>query len=198
MRTTRVLAAAAAVAAAVSFAAPAVAADPDAGKVVKEAESGKVVTEDEPGSGMSQEESGEALHDRGSGRVMAVPSVIARGGKLTVSVSDSKCNYGTRSVSSRAFQRTVNLRGSNPATAEAWIKHDARPGSYDITAMCNGKTIHSRDAFTVIGGPVQGGIGGSSKGGATGTDMAIGGGLVAAAALGGGAFWLRRRAENRV
>ncbi|MER5178374.1 hypothetical protein ABT009_08400 [Streptomyces sp. NPDC002896] len=45
-------------------------------------------------------------------------------------------------------------------------------------------------------GPVAGGLGGSLTG-ATAPDMAIGGGLVAAALASGGVFWLRRRAEKR-
>ncbi|MBA2947027.1 hypothetical protein H1D24_14760 [Streptomyces sp. PSKA28] len=45
-------------------------------------------------------------------------------------------------------------------------------------------------------GPVAGGLGGSLAG-ATATDTAIGGGLVAASAAIGGVFWLRRRAEKR-
>ncbi|NDZ91997.1 LPXTG cell wall anchor domain-containing protein, partial [Streptomyces sp. SID10115] len=40
--------------------------------------------------------------------------------------------------------------------------------------------------------------GGTAQSGATGTDMAIGGALVAAALLGGGVFWMRRRSENRI
>jgi len=51
--------------------------------------------------------------------------------------------------------------------------------------------------FTVIGG-VRGGLGGSSSTGATPADLAIGGGLVAAALVGGGVFWMRRRSENRL
>ncbi|MEG8280239.1 hypothetical protein Q5694_28830 [Streptomyces sp. AHA2] len=84
---------------------------------------------------------------------------------------------------------------SGTARGTAVIHHNARPGSYDITVTCNGRTLTKPQAFTVIGG-VRGGIGGSSTTGATPTDMAIGGGLVAAAVVGGGVFWMRRRAER--
>ncbi len=85
--------------------------------------------------------------------------------------------------------------GNETARGTAIINSNARPGSYDITVTCNGRTLTKPQAFTVIGG-VRGGIGGSSTTGATPTDMAIGGGLVAAAVVGGGVFWMRRRAER--
>ncbi|MFH9011341.1 hypothetical protein ACH4C6_08185 [Streptomyces sp. NPDC017943] len=85
--------------------------------------------------------------------------------------------------------------GNDTARGTAIINSNARPGSYDITVTCNGRTLTKPQAFTVIGG-VRGGIGGSSTTGATPTDMAIGGGLVAAAVVGGGVFWMRRRAER--
>ncbi|QKW10324.1 hypothetical protein HUT18_31865 [Streptomyces sp. NA04227] len=184
MRTTRVLVASAAVAAAVAFASPALA-----------EESGAEV---EGSSQSSVEGSGQdSVEGSSHSRVIAVPSVIARGGQLRISVSDPKCAHGMGWVSSKAFEKTVRLRPGMPATATATIKRDARPGSYDIKATCNGKTVFGPDAFTVIGGGAQGGLGGSTEDGATGADMAVGGGLVAAAAIGGGVFWMRRRAENR-
>ncbi|MEV0238558.1 hypothetical protein AB0I06_01250 [Streptomyces sp. NPDC050674] len=87
--------------------------------------------------------------------------------------------------------------GNGTARGTATINSNARPGSYDITVTCNGRTLTKPQAFTVIGG-VRGGIGGSSTTGATPTDMAIGGGLVAAAVVGGGVFWMRRRAERHI
>ncbi|MEV3967476.1 hypothetical protein AB0K68_04945 [Streptomyces sp. NPDC050698] len=87
--------------------------------------------------------------------------------------------------------------GNETARGTATINSNARPGSYDITVTCNGRTLTKPQAFTVIGG-VRGGIGGSSTTGATPTDMAIGGGLVAAAVVGGGVFWMRRRAERHI
>jgi LPXTG-motif cell wall-anchored protein len=101
-------------------------------------------------------------------------------------------------MSSRAFRTTrlTPYRGDS-ARGVATIDRDARPGRYDITVNCDGRTLTRPSAFTVLGG-VQGGVGGSQSHGATATDMAIGGGLVGAAVIGGGVFWLRRRNEKRI
>ncbi|MCK8433100.1 hypothetical protein G3I77_08605 [Streptomyces sp. D2-8] len=151
--------------------------------------------------------------------IVALPGVIARGGQLTITVDGCR-NGGT--ATSNAFAPTRlspahpggkgnegdrggagdneagrGTAGNETARGTATINSNARPGSYDITVTCNGRTLTKPQAFTVIGG-VRGGIGGSSTTGATPTDMAIGGGLVAAAAVGGGVFWMRRRAERRI
>ncbi|MFF2850942.1 hypothetical protein ACFVT5_32100 [Streptomyces sp. NPDC058001] len=131
--------------------------------------------------------------------IVATPNVVPQGGQLAVTVEGGGCDNGT--VESPAFQRTrlsgTGRLGNNIATATVTIDRDARAGSHEITADCNGRRLTRPNAFTVVGG-VRGGIGGSTETGATRTDMAIGGGLVAAAALGGGVFWMRRRADNRV
>ncbi|MFE2297431.1 hypothetical protein ACFXAW_04460 [Streptomyces sp. NPDC059445] len=131
--------------------------------------------------------------------IVAQPSVIARGGQLTVTV-DGCPRGGT--MTSPAFRqaRLSPLLGSRTeaSSGTATINQDASPGSYDITVNCDGTGPLTRPAaFTVIGG-VRGGLGGSSSTGATPTDMAIGGGLVAAAAVGGGVFWMRRRSERHI
>ncbi|SOE07456.1 hypothetical protein SAMN06272765_8353 [Streptomyces sp. Ag109_G2-15] len=120
--------------------------------------------------------------------------MIAAGGRLAITVDG--CRGGT--ASSRAF-RTTQLTQIRDDTSRgiATIDSDARPGRYDITVNCNGRTLTRPNAFTVLGA-VQGGLGGSVTSGATPTDMAIGGGLVASAVIGGGAFWLRRRDEKRI
>jgi hypothetical protein len=126
--------------------------------------------------------------------IVALPSVIARGGQLTITV-DGCPNGGT--ATSNAFPRTdlTPISGANDTSkGTATIDADARPGSYDITVHCSGRSLTRPAAFTVIGG-VRGGIGGSSTSGATPTDVAIGGALVAAAVVGGGVFWMRRRAD---
>ncbi|MEZ7159811.1 hypothetical protein OIE82_02915 [Streptomyces althioticus] len=129
--------------------------------------------------------------------IVAMPGVIARGGQLTVTVDG--CPNGGHATSD-AFQRTnltpINNR-NDTARGTATIDENARPGSYDITVHCSGRSLTRPHAFTVIGG-VRGGIGGSSTTGATPTDMAIGGSLVAAAVAGSGFFWMRRRAEKRI
>ncbi|OXS35447.1 hypothetical protein [Streptomyces sp. XY006] len=130
--------------------------------------------------------------------ITALPSVIARGGQLTITVDG--CKHGG-TATSNAFSPTtlspVHGGHNERARGTATINSNARPGSYDITVTCNNRTLTKPQAFTVIGG-VRGGIGGSSTTGATPTDVAIGGGLVAAAVVGGGVFWMRRRAERRI
>ncbi|MEU0243466.1 hypothetical protein ABZ192_03950 [Streptomyces sp. NPDC006235] len=130
--------------------------------------------------------------------IVALPSVIARGGQLTITVDG--CRHGG-TATSNAFTMPATLSPVSHAKGEtargtATIRNNARPGPYDITVTCNGRSLTKPQAFTVIGG-VRGGVGGSSTTGATPTDMAIGGGLVAAAVVGGGVFWMRRRAERR-
>ncbi|HET9381236.1 MAG TPA: hypothetical protein VFP69_10445 [Streptomyces sp.] len=130
--------------------------------------------------------------------IVALPSVIARGGQLTVTVDGCR-NGGT--MTSNAFPRAdlTVLPGTqrDSARGTARINSDARPGSYDITVTCSGRTLTKPAAFTVLGG-TSGGLGGSSSTGAAPADMAIGGGLVAAAAVAGGVFWTRRRAEKHI
>ncbi|MFJ2949696.1 hypothetical protein ACIO8H_19010 [Streptomyces sp. NPDC087226] len=129
--------------------------------------------------------------------IVALPSVIARGGQLTITV-DGCPNGGT--ATSNAFPRTnlTPISGANDTSkGTATIDAEARPGPYDITVHCSGRSLTRPAAFTVIGG-VRGGIGGSSTNGATPTDMAIGGALVTAAVVGSGVFWMRRRAEKRI
>jgi len=164
MRTTRALAAAAAVVATLSLAVPTAVAD-----------------------GMPNTLS----------NLVALPSVIARGGQLTITVDG--CGTGMATATSDAFSPTVLRRvdSSNTSRGTATVNNNASTGSHLITVNCNGQSLTNPAAFTVIGG-VRGGLGGSSSTGATPTDMAIGGGLVAAAVVGGGLFWMRRRAEKRI
>ncbi|GGT23615.1 hypothetical protein [Streptomyces chromofuscus] len=127
--------------------------------------------------------------------IVALPGVIARGGQMTVTVNG--CPRGG-TMSSEAFSTATlsPINGTDPiARGQATIDSDARPGTYDISVYCSGRRLTRPNAFTVIGG-VRGGLGGSSSTGATPTDMAIGGGLVAAAVIGGGVFWLRHRSEK--
>lgn len=133
--------------------------------------------------------------------IVALPSVIARGGQLTVTV-DGCFSGGNAIATSPGFERPANLSlvGNSGTTSSgtARVSRTASPGSYSITVRCsNGSSLTRDSAFTVIGG-VRGGLGGSSATGATPTDVAIGGGLVAAAVVGGGVFWMRRRAERRI
>ncbi|WP_353946254.1 hypothetical protein ABII15_34770 [Streptomyces sp. HUAS MG91] len=126
------------------------------------------------------------------------PSVVPRGGEVTVSVDGTKCQSNS-TASSDAFG-TINLSqvpGGSQASGTATIKHDATVGAHDVSVSCQGAPLMRPAAFTVIHGGVRGGLGGSTRTGATPTDMAIGGALVASALIGGGVFWMRRRAEGR-
>ncbi|MFE7767413.1 hypothetical protein [Streptomyces sp. NPDC057438] len=131
--------------------------------------------------------------------VTAAPNVIARGGQLVLTVTGGDaCAIAGSTIGSNAFP-TTNLRSMGGTTATATVRVNAgvSPGSYSVTTNCEGKRKTFTGVFTVIGG-VRGGLGGSSSTGATPTDIAIGGGLVTAAVVGGGVFWMRRRAENKV
>ena len=130
--------------------------------------------------------------------VTAAPSVIAPGGQLVLTVDGSACTTPGSAISSNAFPSThLRSMGGNTATATVTVNANATAGSYSVTTTCEGRSRTFNSVFTVVGG-VRGGLGGSSSIGATPTDMAIGGGLVAAALVGGGVFWMRRRAENRI
>ncbi|MFJ3230768.1 hypothetical protein [Streptomyces sp. NPDC086787] len=129
--------------------------------------------------------------------INATPSVIAAGGRITITVDG--CRGGGVAIS-RAFTPVslTSINGnSDTARGVATIDSNARPGPYDISVNCGGRSLTRPDAFTVIGG-VHGGFGGSIASGATKTDMAIGGGLVTAGAVGSGVFWMRRRHEKRI
>ncbi|MEV5610729.1 hypothetical protein [Streptomyces sp. NPDC052225] len=125
------------------------------------------------------------------------PSVIPRGGQVTISVTGTKCQSGSTATSD-AFG-TVNLTnaGGEQASANATVHSDAAPGAHDVSVSCQGVPLTRPAAFTVIHGGVRGGLGGASETGATSTDMAIGGALVASALVGGGVFWMRRRSEGK-
>ncbi|NBE56185.1 hypothetical protein [Streptomyces boluensis] len=127
------------------------------------------------------------------------PTTTHRGGTVTVTVNAHECNTNG-SVSSSAFQSTPLHSSGGVATANVTINHNASIGSHSVTATCGtgpNNSVTREAALTVIHGGVRGGLGGSSSTGATSTDVAIGGSLVAAAVIGGGVFWLRRRGEAK-
>ncbi|WP_371574427.1 hypothetical protein [Streptomyces sp. NBC_01314] len=131
--------------------------------------------------------------------VTAAPNAIAPGGQLVLSVSGGDaCAIAGSTISSNAFPTTnLTSMGGTTATATVRVNAAASPGSYSVTTKCEGKRKTFTGVFTVIGG-VRGGLGGGSSTGVTSTDIAIGGGLVTAAVVGGGVFWMRRRAENKI
>lgn len=132
--------------------------------------------------------------------VTAAPGVIARGGQLTLTVHGDACTVRGSTISSDAFPET-HLKSwgghGNTATARVTVGPRVHPGSYSVTTDCEGRDKTFDDVFTVIGG-VRGGLGGGSSSGATPADVAIGGGMVALALIGGGVFWMRRRSENKI
>ncbi|MBT2676701.1 hypothetical protein J7E95_39145 [Streptomyces sp. ISL-14] len=132
----------------------------------------------------------------GPSNIVALPSVIARGAPLTITVDG--CPHGGTATSDAFRPTRLTPVGGSTAKGTAIIDRHAKPGAHSITVTCTGagRPLTHPNAFTVIGG-VRGGLGGSSSTGATPTDMAIGGGLIAAAVIGGGVFWMRRRAEKR-
>ncbi|MFI9600123.1 hypothetical protein ACIHCX_09625 [Streptomyces sp. NPDC052043] len=122
--------------------------------------------------------------------------MIARGGQLVVTIDGCR-EGGTMSshVFSQAMLRPYDGAGEH-ARGVVTIRDDARPGTYDLTVDCDGRRMTQPSAFTVVGA-VQGGVGGGTTTGATPTDMAIGGGLMAAGVVGGGVLWMRRRSGRR-
>ncbi|MET7442330.1 hypothetical protein, partial [Streptomyces sp. NPDC005568] len=69
--------------------------------------------------------------------IVAMPSVIARGGQLTVTVDGSSCQMPGSTVSSPVFPTTpLHHVSGRTSTATVTIDRNARPGSYDITARC--------------------------------------------------------------
>ncbi|MFC8272522.1 hypothetical protein ACFUJR_08265 [Streptomyces sp. NPDC057271] len=123
----------------------------------------------------------------GANSVTVSPFAVHQGGILTISVRN--CPGGR--VTSNAFP-TVTLSGNvnGVSTATARIHDHATPGQYNLAVQCGGRTL--TQTFRVLAGQgAQGGLGGSLA--PSSTEMAVGGSLVAAAALGGGLFIARRR-----
>ncbi|AVZ76644.1 hypothetical protein SLUN_34970 [Streptomyces lunaelactis] len=118
------------------------------------------------------------------------PQAVHPGGILTITVQG--CNRGG-TVSSSVFP-TTNLSGNQGgrATATARVNDNATPGQYHLSVRCNDNPQVATQQFTVLPARgAQGGLGGSV--GPSSTEMALGGGLVAAAAVGGTLFIARRR-----
>lgn len=122
--------------------------------------------------------------------VSVSPQSVHQGATLTITVRG--CDRGG-TVTSNAFPQT-NLSGprGGVSTATARIHDDAAPGQYNLAVRCNDNRNVATQQFTVLSGRgALGGLGGSV--GPSSTEMAIGGGLVATAAVGGTLFIARRR-----
>ncbi|MEV6652988.1 hypothetical protein [Streptomyces sp. NPDC051219] len=110
----------------------------------------------------------------------------------TIQVSASGCDRGGLvSSNDGAFPR-AELSAGSVGFATVRINDQTSPGRRTLSVRCNGDTRIANAQFTVLQGRgSQGGIGGSL--GPTSTEVGVGGGLVAAATLGGGVYVMRRR-----
>ncbi|MFF5970603.1 hypothetical protein ACFY7C_03650 [Streptomyces sp. NPDC012769] len=121
--------------------------------------------------------------------VNVIPSAVHQGSTLTITVKG--CAAGT--VSSAAFPTvTLSAPFGGVSSAVARIHNHATPGEHVLTVNCTSPSRVVNQRFRVLAGQgTTGGLGGSLAPSAT--EMAVGGSLVAATALGGGLFIARRR-----
>ncbi|MCL7378143.1 MULTISPECIES: hypothetical protein [unclassified Streptomyces] len=110
----------------------------------------------------------------------------------TIEISARGCGHGG-TVTSNAFRRVdLSVNASGHSTARARILDDATPGNYNLAVRCSDNDRVATHQFRVLEGRgALGGLGGSI--GPSSTEMAVGGGLVATAAVGGSLFLARRR-----
>ncbi|MFD3652782.1 hypothetical protein [Streptomyces sp. NPDC058620] len=124
----------------------------------------------------------------GPTNVTVNPSSVHQG--ATMQVSAMGCGQGGK-VWSNAFP-TTNLSAGSTGFATAHIRPNATPGQYNLSVRCSDNDRIATQRFTVLAGQgAQGGLGGSM--GPSSVEMQIGGGLVAASAIGGAVFIVRRR-----
>ncbi|WP_030904350.1 hypothetical protein [Streptomyces sp. NRRL F-5126] len=131
-----------------------------------------------------------ASANSGPVNVQVTPYRVHQGGTLRVTVDG--CGHGG-TVTSNAFRSTrlsVNSSGHSSATARVYDR--ATPGKYNLAVKCSDNQRLATKEFTVVSGRgALGGLGGSV--GPSSTEMTVGAGLVASAAIGGSIFVLRRR-----
>ncbi|WP_406064666.1 hypothetical protein OG462_36980 [Streptomyces sp. NBC_01077] len=122
--------------------------------------------------------------------VTVSPFEVHPGSTLTITARG--CNRGG-TVTSNAFpDASLSGNSNGQSTAVARVYNSATPGNYNLAVRCNGGSSVVTEPFRVLPGRgAQGGLGGSLA--PSSTEMAVGGSLVAAAALGGGLFIARRR-----
>ncbi|MEU7019125.1 hypothetical protein ABZ990_00515 [Streptomyces sp. NPDC046203] len=110
----------------------------------------------------------------------------------TITITAKGCGHGG-TVTSNAFPETnlsVNHNGLSSAIARVY--NNATPGSYHLAVRCHDNRETTSHPFRVLPGRgAEGGLGGVFT--PSDTEMAVGGGLVAVAAVGGGLFVLLRR-----
>lgn len=110
----------------------------------------------------------------------------------TIEITTQGCSRGGV-VTSNAFPRTeLTANSAGLSTGRVRIFDVATPGQYNLAIRCNDNARVATHQFGVLGGQgALGGLGGSI--GPSSTEMAVGGGLVAMAAVGGSLFFARRR-----
>ncbi|MFI5806223.1 hypothetical protein [Streptomyces sp. NPDC051561] len=129
-----------------------------------------------------------AFATNGPGNVTVNPYSVHQGS--TISIAATGCGHGG-TVTSNAFPQ-ASLSAGSKGYASARINNHATPGHYNLAVKCNDNAMVATHQFTVLAGRgAHGGLGGSL--GPSDTDVAVGAGLVASAALGGALFVARRR-----
>ncbi|WP_046494817.1 hypothetical protein [Streptomyces odonnellii] len=126
----------------------------------------------------------------GPRNVTVNPFSVHQGGRIEITVQG--CGHGG-TVTSNAFRRVeLSVNPSGHSRAVARIHDDATPGRYNLAVKCSDNNRVETHQFEVLAGRgALGGLGGSI--GPSSTEMAVGGGLVATAAVGGSLFLARRR-----
>lgn len=136
--------------------------------------------------------------------IPVTPSTPRPGQRVHISVPD--CSVGTRphTAKSAAFARDVTLYGkSDTGDADPTIKQGLAPGTYPITAYCEG-TRTVRGEVTVAGGPSESPAGGTTPTPAAserGTGSAVAYWMLGAAAAiviagAGAVLWFSRRTRT--
>lgn len=129
-----------------------------------------------------------AVATNGPSNVTVNPYSVHQGS--TISIAASGCGHGG-TVTSNAFPQ-AGLSAGGKGYASARIYNHATPGHYNLAVKCNDNAMVATHQFAVLDGRgAHGGLGGSV--GPSDTDVAVGAGLVASAALGGAIFVARRR-----
>ncbi|MCQ4083105.1 hypothetical protein NGB36_21465 [Streptomyces sp. RB6PN25] len=210
MHVTRALAAAALAGTALGVAAPLALAD----------DSGGSGNTGNTGNNTSNASEPSSASNIGPSNIIVMPATVKQGATFTVTVDGASCRGTGRTydavVESAAFPRTplkgMATQGSSYATPQIFAA--TRPGAYDITATCGGKTV-TGGGFTVVAAgasassassaaparpsmPTKGakaGLGAATRS-MDSTETALGATALAAAVAATGVYLIRRRASG--
>ncbi len=114
------------------------------------------------------------------------PQAVHQGGTLKITAQG--CGHGGK-VWSKGLPTTTLSLGDGTNFAHARVRNNTTPGQYHLSVKCSDNDRIATHKFTVLA-YAQGGLGGSM--GPSSVEMQVGG-LVAAAAVGGAVFLVRRR-----